>query len=227
MSARSWFTIATFTVSLTILAIILILVPHQDWAIDSVTSLVLLSSAVVQLCLVRQPRLTRGDDAPAVASLGTSGLLTVALLAITSVALLLGLDGQERWCWIFNVLAVGVFIAVFSLMRATSAVVGKLASTAASSQPSRWIQNLQSMVPLVAEDDLRAQLERLSENVRYAASNPRGSSIPENEMIDAGLSRLSEAIASRDLDRSRAEVHQLETRLAQREAALKLLRTRT
>ncbi|WP_350016371.1 hypothetical protein ABNK63_00555 [Rhodanobacter sp. IGA1.0] len=225
MNARSWVTVATFAVSLTVVAIILIIAPGQHWSADSVTSLVLLYAGFVQLVLVRHSTVTRGDSGPAIASLGTSVLLTFALLTITGFALFVGLNGHNRMCWALNIFAVGVFILGFSLMKATSAIVGTSVASPASSQPSHWTQLLESMKPLVKKDDMRAQLARLSESVRYAASNPRGLVVPENETINVSLSRLASAIASDDREKTHAEAIHLETTLMQREAALKALRT--
>ena len=225
MNTRSWLTIATFAVSLTIVAIILIIVPFHDWTVSSGSSLVLLSAALVQFSVIRY-RGRAGNDARTIVSMGPSGLLTSALVVISAFALLSGLASHDRICWVLNVLAIGVFIFGFSLMKASSDIAAGLAPTPDSMRPSRWVQLIQSMLPLVTQDDVRAQLERLSESVRYAASNPRGATVQENEFIDAALARLSTTIATNDPETTRNELRQVEARLSQREASLKLLRTR-
>lgn len=223
MTALNWMRAASAVTTLTVAALGAILVPAAAWNPPAVAA----AGLMALLCastfwLPATMRGARGGDAAVLAAIGPSGVLYGGLLMLAGAALVLGLLGWDRAAWAANVLVVAGFLIGTAVTNAASQVVDAAAArTAAPSASALWQARLQAMAA-VAQDDNRAALERVAEQIRFSPS-AGGMATPEDEGIAQALGELE--AGALPAESMAARLKDLEARIARRAVGLQAARS--
>jgi phage shock protein PspC (stress-responsive transcriptional regulator) len=210
----------------TVIAVAAISVPHEYVNSAFILAILLLAAAVGFLFYV--PHATRMQSQSAnLALIGPVGTLSMVLLVWSGFALVAALCNYVTASFAMDALTIGGFVVAWSLLKIASQVVTHAAEdTEKSSQHGTWQARVSGLTTLCIDEKMRQPVSRLAENIRYIARDSTTGAHAENSQIAKLIDTLETAIRDQDLPGTLAYVHQLETVLAQREQALKALRSK-
>lgn len=228
MKSVGMLNLAALVAAATIMALAAILFPEHLKSNASISALVIFALSVgfmfyVPSVLVRD---RAGSNAASMASIGMAGVISSLLLIATAIGFCLALTGYERLAMAADVLAVGGLIVGGLIVRSALLVVDNVSnSSSAVSKHSAWQQELKILSGVVRDDALKKDLERVSEKLRYSASDVVGGS-PQDADIDGLLSASKEAVFSDDSSGLKGLMLKVEVLLAQREVYLRSARSK-
>ena len=226
MNARMWLIIAGVGTGLVSVALLALAVPPAAWTTDAIAAAVLLFLSFASPAALPAPMpANRRGDTHAIWLIGPLSKLFITLLMIAIIAVGLSLAGLHTAAWMACVVWFGIYVVGYAILQAASSVV---AAAAAQTRPAQddpraqWQARL-AKLQILATDETRPALARISEAVRYAANDQADVDAAENAEINATLNNIESHI---DQPSEVAElIRTFEALLAQRELSLKLART--
>lgn len=226
MTSISWIRSAALASVFAVLAVALALIPSGHWFPDVMASLALLAVAVGLLLYTPISSATRDSDV-SLLLLGPTGALYGLTVLMAGAALYAALSGYPSIAWALDVGVVGGFVIGWSLMQASANVATSVMQAAElPSDHNTWISQVHGLVPTCSDLSVKRQLAALAEQLRYVARDVPGVQLAENARITALLVDLPNTLT---LDRSAdflELINSFQAALAQREQALKNLRTK-
>lgn len=228
MKSVGMLNLAALVAATTIMALAAILFPEHLTSNVSISALVFFALSVgfmfyVPSALVRD---RAGSNAASMASIGMAGAISSLLLIATAIGFGLALTGYERLAMATDALAAGGLIVGGLIVRSALLVVDNSSnSTSTVSKHSAWQQELKILSGVVKDDILKKDMERMSEKLRYSASDVAGGS-PQDADIDGLLSASKQALFSDDSTEIKGLMLKVEALLAQREVYLRSARSK-
>lgn len=228
MKSVGMLNLAALVAAATIMALAAVLFPDYLTSNVSIATLVIFALSVgfmfyVPSILVRDGA---GSNAASMASLGMAGTISTLLLITTAIGFFLALAGYERVAIAADIFAVGGLIVGGLVLRSALVVVGGIsASSSTVSKHSLWQQEMKMLSGVVRDDLLKKDLERVSEKLRYSASDVIGGA-PQDADIDGLLGESKEALFNDRASEVKGLLLKVETLLAQREVFLRSARSK-
>lgn len=226
MNSLGRFNVSALIAVAMVAGIILVLVPET-----SLTTVVLTTGAAFALAagfvffipsFIKKIR--TGSNANQVATIGPVFLISLWLLLITGTSFILSVYEFPKLAWAALIFATGTFIICWQVLNASANSIDEVASSSSNtSNHVVWQGQLTSLSSISSNKDSRATLQRLSEKIRYSASDVYGGA-PQDSQISDAVADISNAIASQnDIDIS-GIASNIEILVAQREVFLRSAR---
>jgi len=225
VTSIAWIRSAALAAVFTVLAVALALIPAGYWFPEVKTSLGLLALSVGFLLYAPSFSAARGG-AIGLLVLGPTAALNSVMVLAASVALYTALHGYSGVSWALNAVVVGGFVVGWSLLRASANVASSvIQTTTLPSEHNIWISQVHGLVQVSTDASIKRQLATLAEQLRYVARDVPGVQLQENVRVASLLGDLSHAVRP-DYNGTFTELmNALQAAIAQRELALKNLRT--
>lgn len=228
MNIRTGVGLAGVVAGVVSVGMLAIAVPTLLWTNDGIVAAIVLFLSFASPVFLFAPMLRdNATDAPFIWLIGPFGQFWALLLLVAVSALRVSLIGWHKATWITCLGWLGLYLAGFVILRASTQIVAVASNqTRVSSTDARakWTRSLQVLQVQAADDDVRRSIECITEKVQFAANESNCQEPRENQEIDAILGQLAE-----NLDKS-DEIAKLirsaELLLAQREHYLRAARTR-
>lgn len=228
MKSVGMLNLAALVAAVTVVAFAAVLFPENLTSDVSIAALIVFALSVgfmfyVPSILVRNGS---GSNAASMASIGMSGAISLMLLIATAIGFFLALAGYERLAIATDILAIGGFIVGVLVVRSALVVVDSVSgSSSRVSKHSVWQQEIQALSSVVGDDLIKNNFEKLSEKLRYSASDVAGGA-PQDSEIDGLISASKEALLGENSSELKNLLIKIELLLAQREVFLRSARSR-
>lgn len=228
MNTRAWIRLAGVIIGIASATVLAIAVPHALWSISSLTAASFVVTSICMPLLLRMPlphKLGNSDSAT-IWLIGPASFWFAILLAISIVALRLGLVGSSTACMVLDLTWLGALGAGWALLRASAEVVASAAAeTGLGSEDTRngWIALIKSHAAQSESESCRRILDGMVERLRYAA-NDKPPAAQHNVAIAKALAQIEETADQPDELGRLARL--FEGLLEQREISIRAARSR-
>jgi hypothetical protein len=225
-----YFKFAAIAAALVIIALALAIIPLRSWdAATFVGTLLLASAAAIPFAA---PRFITGwgnSETGTLAAVGPSGVISSGYFLLALITFVLALVGADRiYIWILAIMSMGWLIIGSSVTKGSLQFLdrtfpNKPANTANRATIIAALSGLKSVCPGQFTNDI----DRLSETLRYAASDLPNSVSPETEsVLSLVKDELTLSCRTNNPDDFRRAVIAIEEMIAKRDEGLKAARSK-
>jgi hypothetical protein len=229
MNSMMWARVATCAAGLTVVAVLALLVPGTDWSSCTITAAALVAFSIAAPPFLYRPRLgSDGKDTEAIWLIGPSGAWFGLLLALSLLALGLALRQRNTSAWVVVAIWGGVGVAGWSLLMASTAIVGGGSDRSGSSPVDprpRWLGILRAQEVQADDPATKHALAALGERVRFASSEHGDLRPTHNSDLDALFGKLDAHL--HEVGGVDQWIKAVDRLLIEREQAIRMLRSHT
>ncbi len=228
MNTFGGFRVSAIVAAGTVAAIAFVLVPEQSWNIITIITVIAFSLSAGFIFFIPTIISSRRPDTDAaqMASVGPLVVLTAWLLLLMGAAFLLALLHRPEAALAILIFGVGTF---FLLLQGLSSCLNLISDiSSASSKVSghvTWRGQLGSLASIATNKESRESMQRIAEQLRYAASDVPGGA-PQDEAIYSEINSIESMLLQQaDADLS-ASIVKLNLLIAQRDGFVKSARSK-
>lgn len=228
MRSIGWFNLSALVASLMVLAIAFVLVPDKTWSAAAITSVAFFAFSVAFIFYLPSVmlKISGGNNAVQMATLGPLGFVTGWMLLLTAAGFASALMGLDKIAWVMDIFAFGSFLISQFMLRPTLAVVGNIASQySGSSKHTVWQSEVQKLCGMATDATTKSGLERLAEKLRFAASDVPGSSSHDNQ-VSSEIHKLANLLGSDNSAILQKNISKIEMLITQRDISLRSARNK-
>jgi hypothetical protein len=165
---KFWIGLASLLILFTTYTVLWILYPHQVKTADFYTSSILFSLSLAMLLSPFFTLSTKNTESKQLVSVGPLILISIILIAISSMSIYFIFIGDNANAMLSNVIYIGFFLTSFAVMQFSKSIHDSiLHGRSKNSKHINWAFNLSLLAKQSKNSETKLALEKISEELRY------------------------------------------------------------